>query len=174
MRDPRAVEAAGLLPRVRYRSLVERLALDVLRDEESERSARRGDEHVRRAYPVVAREQHRVRLVLDLLPPRREERRRRVAEGDPPPDPCHELCVSLVPSERHHPERTVGPVGEEHGARDGLLGGGAHVLAREPERGERALHLFDGGSPRRRPEQQVYDRADAPSEDDGTQDVGGE
>ena len=173
VRDVRAVQDAHLLPGVVDGVGIERVAVHLLGDEDGERTAGARDHDVRDARVHLLRQQHGVRLVLDLLSPGRKQGRRRVPKRDPAPDAGEELRVGLVATDRDHAERPVRAVGEEDRARDRLLVGGTHAVERHVEVGERARHLLDRRPARRGAEDEVHERRDAPAEDDRAHDVGG-
>ena len=124
--------------------------------------------------PASTCQEHRVRLVLDLLAPGREERRGRVAVRDPAPDPGHELRVGFVATDRDDTERV----------RRTRRRGTAHVRRVVPRRRERRrrgcrapraqrVHLVGRRTARRGSEHEVHERSDTPAEDERRDDVGG-
>ena len=178
--DPRVVQRGDLLP-----ELVEQRVVDVFAvergeraptdraDHEERRSRPRGPgyDHARDAHARVARDQHRVGLVLDLLEAREREPGPRVLVHDEAPELREEARVGLVAADHLHAQRAL-VVAREHERRaGGLRVGEPHVVHRHPELRERPRHLQGGRAPAGRAEHEVHGRRDGPSEHDAGEQV---
>ena len=116
-------------------------------------------------------EQHRVRLVLDVVLAVEVELPAGVLVDDETPELRHHLCVGLVATEDLQAQRAL-VVGGEHQCRScGLFGCEVHIASGDAELVERGRDLSGGRAPTRRPEDQMDHRGDAPAEEDRGEEI---